>query len=55
VSCLEKFNVRTLLFGVFGAKQENGTLRKRYSYEIYEIFNESNIVNLQAPEFSFTF
>ena len=28
-----------------GAKQENGTWRKRYNYEPYEIFNEPNIVN----------
>jgi hypothetical protein len=30
---------------IFGAKQENGTWRKRYKYELYGIFNESNIVN----------
>jgi len=30
---------------IFGAKQENGTWRKRYNYEIYETFSESNIVN----------
>ena len=30
---------------IFGAKQENGTWRKRYNYELYEIFNEPNIVN----------
>ena len=30
---------------IFGAKRENGTWRKRYNYELYEIFNESNIVN----------
>ena len=29
----------------FGAKQENGTWRKRYNCELYEIFNEPNIVN----------
>jgi len=29
----------------FGAKQENDSWRKRYSYELYETFNESNIVN----------
>jgi hypothetical protein len=28
----------------FGAKQENGTWRKRYSYELYKTFNETNIV-----------
>jgi hypothetical protein len=26
-------------------KQENGTWRKRYNYELYDIFNEPNIVN----------
>jgi len=36
---------RKVLRCIFGAKQENGTWRKRYSYELYEIFNESNIVN----------
>ena len=30
---------------IFGANQENGTRRKRYNYELYEIFNEPNIVN----------
>jgi hypothetical protein len=30
---------------IFEAKQENGTWRKRYNYELYEIFNEPNIVN----------
>jgi hypothetical protein len=30
---------------IFGAKQENGTWRKRYNHELNEIFNESNIVN----------
>ena len=29
---------------IFGAKQKNGTWRKRYNYELYEIFNEPNIV-----------
>ena len=36
---------RKVLWCIFGAKQENGTWRKRYSYELYEIFNEPNIVN----------
>jgi hypothetical protein len=27
----------------FGAKQGNGTRRKRYNYELYEIFDETNI------------
>jgi len=26
-------------------KQENGTWRKRYNYELYEMFKESDIVN----------
>jgi hypothetical protein len=29
---------------IFGAKQENGTWRKRYSYELYATFNEPNFV-----------
>jgi hypothetical protein len=29
----------------FGAKQENATWRKRYNYELYEVFNEPDIVN----------
>jgi hypothetical protein len=36
---------RKVLRRIFGAKQENGTWRKRYSYELYEIINEKNIVN----------
>ena len=36
---------RKVLRCIFGAKQENGTWRKRYSYELYETFNEPNIVN----------
>ena len=35
----------TLLRCIFGAKQGNGTWRIRYKYELYEIFNEPNIVN----------
>jgi hypothetical protein len=30
---------------IFGAKQENEIWRKTYNYELYEIFNNSNIVN----------
>ena len=30
---------------IFGAKQENEIWRKRYNYELYEIFNDSNIVS----------
>ena len=36
---------RKVLRCIFGEKQENGTWRKRYSYELYEIFNEPNVVN----------
>jgi hypothetical protein len=36
---------RKVLRCIFGAKQENGTWRKRYNHELYEIFNDSNIVN----------
>ena len=36
---------RKVLRCIFGAKRENGTWRKRHSYELYEIFNEPNIVN----------
>jgi len=30
---------------IFGAKQENEKWRERYNYELYSIFNESNINN----------
>ena len=30
---------------IFGAKRENEICRKRHNYEIYETFNEPNIVN----------
>jgi hypothetical protein len=40
---VDKF--RKVLRCIFGAKQENETWRKIYSYELYETFNESNIVN----------
>jgi len=36
---------RKVLRCTFGAKQENEMWRKRYNYELYEIFN------LLAPEF----
>ena len=32
-------------FDVFLERNENGTWRKRYNCELYEIFNEPNIVN----------
>jgi hypothetical protein len=36
---------RKVLRRIFGAKQENEIWRKGYNYELYEIFNDSNIVN----------
>ena len=36
---------RKVLRCIFGAKEENETRRKRYNYELYEAFNEPNIVN----------
>jgi hypothetical protein len=36
---------RKVLRWIVGAKQENGTWRTRYTQELYEIFNDSNIVN----------
>jgi len=30
---------------IFGEKKENEIWGKRYNYELYEIFNDSNIVN----------
>jgi hypothetical protein len=36
---------RKVLQCIFGAKQENETWRKRYNHELYEVFNEPNIVN----------
>ena len=36
---------RKVLRCIFGAKQENETWPKRYNYELYETFNESNIAN----------
>ena len=36
---------RKVLRCIFGTKQENEIWRKRYNYELYEIFNDSNIVN----------
>ena len=35
---------RRVLRCIFGAKQENGIWRKRYSYGLYEMFNDSDIV-----------
>jgi hypothetical protein len=34
-----------LLGCIFGAKQEDEIWRKRYNFELYETFNDSNIVN----------
>ena len=36
---------RKVLRCIFGAKQENEIWRKRYNCELYETFNDSNIVN----------
>jgi len=36
---------RKVLRCIFGAKQENEIWQKRYNYELYKIFNDSNIVN----------
>ena len=36
---------RKVLRCIFRAKQENEIWRKRYNYELYEIFSDSNIVN----------
>jgi hypothetical protein len=38
------FERRVLRF-IFRAKQGNGTWRKRYNHELYELFNDSNTVN----------
>jgi hypothetical protein len=35
---------RRVLQCIFGAKQENGTWQKRYNYELYEMFSDSDIV-----------
>ena len=49
---LSKANVRRLswferkvLRCIFGEKKENEIWGKRYNYELYEIFNDSNIVS----------
>jgi hypothetical protein len=36
---------RRVLRCIFGANHENGIWRKRYNYELYELFNDTNIVN----------
>jgi hypothetical protein len=36
---------RKVLLCTSGGKQGNGTWRKQYNYELYEKFNEPNIVN----------
>jgi hypothetical protein len=41
---LSLFKRKVIRF-IFGAKQENETWWKIYNYELYETFNESNIVN----------
>jgi hypothetical protein len=42
---LKEMFERKVLRCIFGAKHENGTWRNRYNYELYEIFNDPNIVN----------
>lgn len=36
---------RRVLRCICGAKQENGTWRKRYNHELYELYNDSDIAN----------
>jgi hypothetical protein len=36
---------RKVLRCIFGAKRENGTCRKTYTYELYEVYNEPNTVH----------
>jgi hypothetical protein len=36
---------RKVLRCIFGAKQENEIWQKRYNYELYKIFNDSDVVN----------
>jgi hypothetical protein len=36
---------RKVLRCIFGVKQKNDIWQKRYNYELYEIFNDSNIVS----------
>jgi hypothetical protein len=36
----------------FGAVQENGVWRKRYNHELYELFNEPDIVKYRHPSLS---
>jgi hypothetical protein len=36
---------RKVLRCIFGVRQDNEIWRKRYNYELYEIFNDSNIVS----------
>jgi hypothetical protein len=38
------FFERRVLRRIFGTKQENGTWRKRYNYELYEMLEDSDIV-----------
>jgi hypothetical protein len=35
---------RRILRCIFGTVQENGVWRKRYNHELYELFNEPDIV-----------
>jgi hypothetical protein len=38
---------RKVLRCIFGVKQENGTWRKRYNYELYETFKEPKVVTYE--------
>jgi hypothetical protein len=40
---LSLFEIKVFQY-ILGTKQETGTWRKRYNYELYETFNEPNIV-----------
>jgi hypothetical protein len=35
---------RRILRYIFGSVEENGTWRRRYNYELYKLFNESDII-----------
>jgi hypothetical protein len=35
---------KTILRYIFGPVEENGTWKSRYNYELFKLFNESNII-----------
>jgi hypothetical protein len=37
---------RRVLICIFGEVQDKGTWRKRYNYELYELFNEPDLLNI---------